>query len=228
MDLDALRMQMNKMTDRVLMRMHDRAWFPLNPSVYVPGAVPLADGSGSSLLEFALRGLETYHASLGRFEAADQHPLVISSVPASAAKRAIDVPAIPAADISIRERIVPYYIDSILPALCSPGEDQNTFGETAYVDADLLELLHERINIGRYVAHAKAQANEAIVNVISDRDALAALLRDEAREAKVLNDVEARAERYEIDAALARRVFAWVIEQTLDLEVVYLQAVARG
>jgi hypothetical protein len=40
-DLSALRGRISNMTDRILMRMHDRASFPLNRAVYTPGAIPI-------------------------------------------------------------------------------------------------------------------------------------------------------------------------------------------
>ena len=96
-----------------------------------------------------------------------------------------------------------------------------------YVDADLLNLIHERINIGRHIAAAKAGSNPELEAIIDDSDALSEALRDRAREAVLLSSVEATAVRYELDPVIARRVFEWIVDETLALEVWYLQGMAK-
>jgi chorismate mutase len=222
-DLGALRIHISKMNDRILMRLHDRAGFPLNKPVYTPGAIALPDHPGMSLLDFAILGLERYHASLGRYDYPDQFPLVSEGLPPAAAQRVVDGAAAPPAPIAVREQLVPWYVESVLPKLCAPSEDPTTYGETAYVDADLLELLNERINVGRGVALAKIESDPSIRDMLADSEALAARLRDARREGEVLAAVAESARRYGVDEALAGDVFRWVIDRVLELEVVYLQ-----
>jgi chorismate mutase len=118
---------------------------------------------------------------------------------------------------------LPWYVDTVLPTLCDASEDPSTFGETAYVDADLLELLNERINVGRAVAMAKLEAEPSIRDILHDTGALTERLRDSRREDEVLAAVMDSARRYSVDPNLARAVFRWVIDRVLELEVVYLQ-----
>jgi chorismate mutase len=225
-DLATLRQRLTKMTDRILMRLHDRAGFPLNAPVYRRGAIPVGERN-VSLMEFALEGLEAYHASLGRFEYPDQHPLTSTPLPASTARRVVDA-GIPRATIELRETLLAFYVEDILPRLCAPGDDATAYGETAYVDADLLALLHERINVGRQVAFAKASSDPAVRDAVADEAALTERLRDRAREQELLADVRDRARRYELDPDLAAYVFAWIIEQTIRVEVAYLQNLEPG
>jgi len=103
------------------------------------------------------------------------------------------------------------------------GSLPGTYGETAYVDADLLELINERINVGRGVALAKINSDPSIRDILSDTAALTARLRDSRREEEVLAAVTESARRYGVDEGLARDVFRWVIDRVLELEVVYLQ-----
>jgi monofunctional chorismate mutase len=222
-DLSALRLHISKMNDRILMRLHDRAGFPLNAPVYRAGAIPLPEHPGMSLLEFAILGLERYHASLGRYEFPDQFPLVSEALPPAAAERVVAAAAPPHAAIAVRERLLPWYVDVVLPTLCDASEDTSTFGETAYVDADLLELLNERINVGRAVAMAKLESDPSIRDILDDANALTERLRDTRREDEVLAAVVEAATRYAVDPNLARAVFRWVIDRVLELEVVYLQ-----
>lgn len=222
-DLNALRLHISKMNDRILMRLHDRAGFPLNRPVYSRGAIELPEHPGMSLLEFAILGLESYHASLGRYEYPDQFPLVREGLPPAAANRVVDGALAPDAAIDVRDQLLPWYVDEVLPKLCEPREDPATYGETAYVDADLLELINERINVGRGVALAKLQTDPSIREIASDAEALAQRLRDSRREEEVLTAVAESARRYEIDERLARDVFRWVIDRVLALEVLYVQ-----
>ncbi|MGK2965423.1 MAG: chorismate mutase [Tepidiformaceae bacterium] len=225
-DLAEVRVRLDQMTGRIISRLKDRSRFPANPAVYRPDGVPIAGRSGISFLEFSLEGLENYHASLGRFAFPDQYPLLKKEHDASPAQRTIETDATPRIEISITGDLVPFYI-RMVDELCAPGDDPGTFGETVYVDADLLNLIHERINIGRHIAAAKAGSNPELEAIIDDSDALSEALRDRAREAVLLSSVEATAVRYELDPVIARRVFEWIVDETLALEVWYLQGMAK-
>lgn len=222
-DLASLRGQINKLNDRILMRLHDRAGFPRNPAVYQRGAITLEHHPDMSLLEFALEGLENYHASLGRYEYPEQIPLVIERPSRTGASRVVNTPSVPQAHIDVLKGLIGYYVDTLVPSLCAGGEDEASYGETAYVDADLLELLNERINVGRRVALAKQATDPSLRGLIGDAAALRERLLDAPREEQVLAEVAERARRYEIDGDLARSLFRWIMDQVLELEVVYLQ-----
>ncbi len=226
-DLSAVRAELNNMTDRILMRLHDRSGFPLNRVVYERGGVEIVSGADQSFLELGLEGLEAYHALLGRYQYPDQHRLMSAPVPEAVVARVVAAAAAPDLGIGLRDELVPYYIDEILPRLCAPGEDASTFGETVYVDADTLELLNERIHVGRKVAQAKIASQPELMDLVDTPAVLIDRLRDRTREEEVLADVERRAGRYEVDEGLARTVFAWVIERTIELEVTYLRGM-RG
>jgi chorismate mutase len=100
----------------------------------------------------------------------------------------------------------------------------DSYGETVYVDADLLELLHERIGMGRIVAAIKVVGSPDILDVAQDRQKLSDILKDPEREETVIKDaVETGKTRYELDPDTVGFVFRWIIDQTLDLEVEYLQ-----
>lgn len=227
MELTEIRSQLTKMTDRIIMRLHDRACFPLNRPVYERGGVKLRKRAELSFLELAIEELEAYHALLGRFDFPEQRRLGTSPLPSAAVDRIVGKPEVPDMEIDLRARLLAFYIDTVLPRLCAAGDDSSSYGETVYVDADLLELLHERINIGRKVAVAKAEGEPGIWDVVPDASALRVRLRDRGREAVLLGDVETRAARYDIDPKLARAVFEWIIEQTLDVEVATLQGMKR-
>lgn len=225
-DLLEVRVRLDQMTERIVSRLKDRSRFPRNRPVYEPGGVPIEGRGGISFLDFSLEGLETYHASLGRFAYPDQFPLLGAKGSVSPVSRNVPEPQTAAIDIHITDHLLPFYIHT-LDALCGSGEDPGTFGETVYIDADLLHLLHERVNVGRLVAAAKAASTPGIQSLVGDGARLSDELRDSVREEALLDSVEATALRYQLDPAIARDVFRWIIEETLALEVSYLQALAE-
>jgi chorismate mutase len=221
-DLSELRVRLDQMTERIVSRLKDRSRFALNEAVYQPGAVQIAGRSGISFLEFSLEGLEAYHASLGRYDYPDQHPVTGASLPASPVTRVRANPVVQPRSISIRDNLLAFYLE-ILPTLCRAGDEPENYGETVYVDADLLQLLNERINVGRYVAEAKLQSDPAVVACRHDAALLSATLRDSRREEALIAVVRATAERYDLDPEVVERLFRWMIEETLRVEVAYLQ-----
>jgi len=52
-------------------------------------------------------------------------------------------------------------------------------------------------------------------------------LRDPTQEEKIMKSVRAAAAKYELKQDLAELVFRWIIDQTLTVEVEYLQGVPR-
>lgn len=224
LQLSDLRIRLDQMTERIVSRLKDRSRFPLNEPVYRPDGVPIGGRSGISFLEYSLEGLETYHASLGRFDYPDQFPVFSAHLPqAPVARSVLGTPALPRLQIDIKDALLSYYQKDLLPRLCAPGDYPDTFGETVYVDADLLQILHERINVGRYVAQAKADSAPEILTYVQDFQRLERELKVPKREEALIRSVRAVAERYALDANLAEDVFRWIIDQTLRLEVRYLQ-----
>ena len=137
---------------------------------------------------------------------------------------------LPDVGINLRDELIPYYV-GILPQLCEHRDEPDTHGETAYIDANVLELLNERMNLGRYVAVSKIQDNPDVWNIVPNTSELAEALRDRVREELVIEDALRRAERFGLvrhgmDSErrdFIQGFFRWIIDRTLDLEVEYLQ-----
>lgn len=225
--LPELRIRLDQMTERIVSRLKDRSRFPLNAPVYRPDKVPIAGRQGISFLQFSLEGLERYHASLGRYAYPGEYPLVSSHVPDPQVERTVGMPPLPPLGIGFTEELLEFYRE-VLPDLCAPGEDPDTYGETVYVDADLLELLHERINVGRYVAQAKLDGDPSLRGLARDGKGLAARLTDPEREAALLGSAVAAAERYQVGPAVVERVFQWVMQETIVVEVSYIRGLTQG
>src|SRR5258708_7051218 len=225
MQLGELRVRLDQMTDRIVSRLKDRSRFPLNAAVYRVDAVPIRGRSGISFLQFALEGLEAYHASLGRYDFPDEAPLFTTPTPTATATRTVTRPHVARLRLNRRDDLLAFY-EEILRRLCPPGDDTNTYGETVYVDSDLLELINERINVGRYVAQVKAERDPSILAAVDDPARLEAELRDPAREETLVRIARGIAARYEVDLDLAEDVFRWIISETMLVEIAYLQQVA--
>src|SRR5439155_21315448 len=180
LQLGELRVRLDQMTDRIVSRLKDRSRFPHNEAVYRLDGVPIRGRDGISFLQFALEGLETYHASLGRYDHPDETPLFTPAIPSASASRTVTRPHVPRLRINRRDDLLAFYA-TVLKWLCPPGDDADTYGETVYVDSDLLVLINERINVGRYVAQVKADRDPSILSVVDDPMQLEATLHDPAR-----------------------------------------------
>ena len=223
-DLGELRVRLDQMTERIVSRLKDRSRFPLNEAVYRVDAIPIAGRNGISFLQFSLEGLEAYHASVGRYAYPDQYSVLGRDLPPSPVTRVVTRPDVSRRAISIGDDLVSFYL-ATLPRLCRGGDDPNTYGETVYADADLLQLINERINVGRYVAEAKVTSDPTIYALRHDAPLVEARLKDAGREAALLAVVEEIARKYELDPDVARTMFRWIVDETLRVEVAYLQGI---
>jgi chorismate mutase len=225
LQLSELRVHLDQMTDRIVSRLKDRSRFPFNQAVYRPDGVPIRGKSGISFLQFALEGLESYHSSLGRYDFPDQYPLFSAPGPDAVVTRTVSKPAIPRLAIATRDDLLAFY-QTLLPRLCRPGDDPNTYGETVYADSDLLVLMNERVNVGRYVAQVKADREPSIFDDVADAGRLESRLKDSARENALLATARGVAARYELDPRVVEDVFRWIVSETMLVEIEYLRQIA--
>jgi chorismate mutase len=223
LELKNLREKLDVTNQRIITKLKDRSRFPLNEAIYVPDSVQIKGRSGISLLEFAMEGIEVYHSSLGRYDYHDQYPVFSRKLPGSLVERVTPPTPIQEVQISISTDLLAFYKET-LPRLCKSTEDPTTYGETAYVDADMLQLIHERINsIGRYVAQVKLDGNRDLYKSHPDADTIRNMLKDARREGEVIEKARKFAITQELDPDLTGDVVRWVIDKTLEVEVKYIQ-----
>jgi monofunctional chorismate mutase len=221
LELTDLRTKLNQMTERIVSRLKDRSRYALNASVYRCDEIPIEGRIGLSFFEFALEQLEQYHASLGRYRFPDQYRLTNIS-PHSPVQRGFPPSPIRQVDIELKDEIITYYI-TLLKDLCHEGDDPTTYGETVYCDADLIVLLHERINIGRFVAESKFQTDTSLRAIAKNQDALRTRLKKPKREQIVIENARKIALSYALNQEVVERCFRWLITKTLEVEIDYLQ-----
>lgn len=217
--LNKLRIKLDQMAERIISRLKDRSRYKLNKKVYQKDAIKIKNHHGISFFEFALLGLEKYHASLGRYKFPDQYPIFSYHFP-SQTKRKVPLSPIAKVKIDLSKDIINYYLGS-LKKFCPFGDDPGTYGETVYCDTDLCELLNERINLGRYVAHSKLQKGLFLKDIKSKKE-LEQRLRNLKREREVIVKARKIAQRYNFPSKVAEEYFCWIIQKTTEVEIDYL------
>lgn len=225
--LPDVRRKLDRLNDQIIGRLQDRSRFLLNTAIYHPDGIPIEGKYGVRFLDHALAGLETYHSTLGRFRFPDQYPIHPEAVTEAPVQWSFDMPSIPNVNLSIQGRVIDFYVQ-LLPAICESGDDATTYGEAAYLDADIVVLIHERINMGRYVAYFKFMQEPEVLELLPYPDQLRAALTVKRREEEVIAAAVRSAEQHGLDAHIIAKTFRWMIDETLDLEVEYLRLLNDG
>jgi hypothetical protein len=167
-----VRSSLIRQEDTIIFNLIERAQFARNDAVYAPGAVPVPPLTPSaaaatasppapaqcSLLEYVLRETEKLHGSVRRYTSPDEHafypddlpPLVLP--PIDYPSSALHPPA--ALAVNANGRILRVYLERVLPALTSPGDDSN-YGSAATLDVLCLQALSKRIHYGMFVAEVR-------------------------------------------------------------------------
>ena len=223
-DLDlarTIRPGLDILGNTIVIALKKRARFAVNAPVYAPGLV--RGRPERPLLEHALGGVERLHAELGRYTFAAQdaftdvaavEPVIVRDMPTS------PIEPMPS---GVGRRVLDFHRDWI-EAVCRPGDEPATYGETVTADVDALLAIMERINLGKPVAESKFREHEAGLRATGgEREAMLGYIVRPEREAEVLATAERLAERYELPAAHVRRAFEFMIGATVDLEVEYLR-----
>jgi chorismate mutase len=147
-------------------------------------------------------------------------------LPDSGVRKEGSLSPLPHLDIKSGDSLIPFY-QSLVGRYCEPGDNPDTYGETAYIDADLITIIHDRVNIGRYVAEVKGESDSSIYEIKDNDELLMAKLKDRPREESLLLKVAATAGKYDLNPAMAVDAFKWMIDKTLDIEIAYLRQVGR-
>ncbi|RME79293.1 MAG: hypothetical protein D6769_02830 [Methanobacteriota archaeon] len=223
LELAKIRERLDRAADRLMLRLRDRTYFPQNLRVYEKDGIEIRGKEGVSFAEYALEELEKFHAKLGRFRYKDQVPLIYKPTKDECPVER-DIPEEPIWDIHIelKDKLFPTYVE-LIKTICNEGDDPTTYGETVYCDADVLYLLADRIQVGRYVAEAKLREDPSIADIVNNTDELRARLTRKDREKVVIQKGEDLAERYGLTRELGAKLFRTIIDLTLGLEVDYLK-----
>lgn len=210
LSLANIRARLIRLEDTVLFHLIERVQFPLNSTIYQPGAIPIPD-SNLSFSDWVLREQEKHESRIRRFESPDEHPFFEDAM------QPVILPSLKYPkilwenDVNVNAELKKRYVQEILPQCCikpdRPEREnaQENYGSAATADVACLQALSRRIHFGKFVAESKfLSATENFVGLIKaeDRQGIDDAITDKAVEKKVLERLKMKAEVYGADPML--------------------------
>ena len=249
LSLPHIRYQLIRLEDSVLFYIIERAQFPLNATIYKPGAIPIP-GSTLSFSDWVLREQEKLQSMIRRFQSPDEHPFFEDAMQ-ELILPPLEYPTVLwENDVNVNSELKRRYIEQILPSCCAKAERaeraeaQENYGSAATADVSCLQSLSRRVHFGKFVAESKFQSDPALfVSLIKagDRQGIDDAITDLRVEKKVLERLRMKAEMYGADpnmnAEAPRKINVegvvamyrdHVIPLTKVVEVEYLMQRLRG
>lgn len=207
--------------NEIIIALKKRSRLPANPQIYAPGLV--RGHPDTSLLDYELGRVEQVHAELGRYTYASQESFTDVSDVTPVIERAVPPSPIQAMASNVGPRVIEYYRDWIARG-CVSGSDPDSFGETVTADVSALMSILQRVNLGKYVAEIKfTESPEKFRATEGERDGIVELIVRRDREAEVEALAVRLGEHYDFDPQEAHKLFRWMIDITVDIEVDYIR-----
>lgn len=211
LSLAHIRYQLIRCEDTVLFHMIERAQFPLNNTIYRPGAIAIP-GSDLSFSDWVLREQERLQSRIRRYQSPDEYPFFPDAME-DLILPPLEYPKILwENDVNVNDDLKSRYINSILPGVCPTREReensrdaQENYGSAATADVNCLQSLSRRIHFGKFVAESKFRENpEKFVKLIKagDTKGIDEAITNAAVEAQVLKRLRIKAEMYGNDPTL--------------------------
>lgn len=199
----------SRLEDTITFHLIERAQFPLNQVIYIPGGVKIP-GCDYSLLDYLLREQERLQSRVRRYEAPDEHPF-FPDVLETPILQPLQYPKILHDNtVNVNATIKQHYVNDVLPIICPKfgredrGETKENYGSSATCDVSCLQALSRRIHFGKFVAESKFQKHpEEFTKMIhaGDYAGIDAAITDEKVEQKVLERLRLKAKTYGTDPA---------------------------
>ena len=207
LSLPHIRYQLIRLEDTVICYIIERAQFPLNATIYQPGAIPIP-GSNLSFSDWVLREQEILQSKIRRFQSPDEYPFFEDAMQ-ELILPPLEYPQILwENDVNVNQELKRQYIEKILPGCCMKperaerAEAQENYGSAATADVNCLQSLSRRIHFGKFVAESKFQSEPAtFVSLIraENRQGIDDAITDSKVEKKVLERLRMKAEMYGTD-----------------------------
>ncbi|KAI1170356.1 chorismate mutase [Nemania sp. FL0916] len=208
LDLSNIRFQLIRLEDTITFHLIERVQFPLNKSIYQPGAIDLGPDNDLSFMDWYLREQEKLQSLIRRYEAPDEYPFFPDTLQKPILKP-LDYPKILHPNtVNVNERIKKFYVEKFLPAVCpdfgreDSGESDENYGSSATCDIACLQALSRRIHFGKFVAESKFQSEtDKYTRLIKagDRDGIGESITNSAVEKQVLARLRLKAQTYGTD-----------------------------
>ncbi|KAJ4379630.1 chorismate mutase aro7 [Didymella sp. IMI 355093] len=249
LDLANIRFQLIRLEDTITFHLIERVQFPLNATIYIPGALPIGEPN-LSFLDWMLREQERLQSLVRRYQSPDEYPFFPEVLQEPILKPLHYPKILHPNDVNVNSKLKDCYTQHILPAAClqkeegDRGESQENYGSAGTCDTLCLQALSRRIHFGKFVAEAKFQKEPerfAALIKAEDRKGIDDAITNAAVEKKVLERLRLKAKTYGTDPDLASdgvsKVNAdavvamykdWVIPLTKEVEVEYLMQRLKG
>lgn len=235
----------SRLEDTITFHLIERVQFPLNKSIYEPGAIQIGQDPSLSFVDWYLREQEKLQSLIRRYESPDEYPFF----PGALQKPLLRPVAYPRIlhpnDVNVNAEIKRFYTERFLPAVCPDfgrgdrGESAENYGSSATCDIACLQALSRRIHFGKFVAESKFQSDPATYTALieaGDRHGIGESITNAAVEKQVLARLELKARTYGRDPsdnntdgpgkinaqAVVSMYKDFVIPLTKDVEVEYL------
>ncbi|EMC91783.1 hypothetical protein BAUCODRAFT_79700 [Baudoinia panamericana UAMH 10762] len=212
LSLPHIRYQLIRLEDTVLFHLIERAQFPLNPTIYTPGAITIAHSSSTSALSFmdwVLRSQEELQSKIRRYQSPDEHPFFPDAMQPLVLPELKYPRILWGNDVNVNAELKQRYVEHILPAVCKGKKErpeaQENYGSSATADVACLQSLSRRIHFGKFVAESKFLAEpERFAELIKkeDREGIDAAITNAKVEQKVLERLRVKAEMYGVDSGM--------------------------
>ncbi|OTB06513.1 hypothetical protein M426DRAFT_72267 [Hypoxylon sp. CI-4A] len=208
LDLSNIRYQLIRLEDTITFHLIERVQFPLNKTIYEPGAVQIGDDHNLSFMDWYLKEQEKLQSLIRRYEAPDEYPFFPEALQKPILKP-LDYPKIlHPNNVNVNEKIKQFYVEKFLPAVCPDfgredrGESDENYGSSATCDIAVLQALSRRIHFGKFVAESKFQSDpEGYTKMIKegDRHGIGESITNAAVEKQVLARLGLKARTYGTD-----------------------------
>jgi chorismate mutase len=211
LSLAHIRYQLIRLEDTVIFHLIERAQFPLNATIYQPGAIPIPSTT-LSFSDWVLREQERLQSRIRRYQSPDETPFFPDALEDPILPPLEYPPILWPNDVDANPVLKDRYVREILPAVCPPrqreekaADAQENFGSAATADVMCLQSLSRRVHFGKFVAESKfLQDPEKYVRLIKagDTKGIDEAITDAKVEQKVLERLRAKAEMYGNDPNL--------------------------
>lgn len=208
LSLPHIRYQLIRLEDTVLFSLIERAQFPLNSNIYVPGAIPIP-GSKLSFSDWVLREQERIQSRIRRYQSPDEYPFFQDAMEDLILPPLAYPKILWQNNVDVNNELKTRYVKDILPGVCPTPEReerkreaQENYGSAATADVTCLQSLSRRVHFGKFVAESKfLEDPEKFVGLIEagDRKGIDEAITNSAVEKKVLERLKLKAEMYGTD-----------------------------
>lgn len=200
----------SRLEDTITFHLIERVQFPLNRTIYIPGALHIPN-SNLSFMDWMLREQERLHSLVRRYQSPDEYPFFPDALQTPILKPLNYPEILHPNTVNVNQKLKRSYIEHILPAACSHlghedrGESQEHYGSAGTCDVACLQAVSRRVHFGKFVAEAKFQQHpiefEQMIRA-EDREGLMAAVTDEMVEKKVLERLRLKAKTYGTDPSI--------------------------